>query len=126
MPLPKVLIYSRKPADGEKLSEILGTEDFATAWTDNGPEVIIQALTGNLDAVVIFLQKKGHRELEYIPCLNNIDETLPVVVISDHDSLKLQREVRRHKIFYYLPQPLEAEETRAVMGDAVASSGVRR
>jgi DNA-binding NtrC family response regulator len=126
MPLPRVLIYSRKPADGENLSAILGSGAYDAAWTDNGPDVIIQALTGNLDAVVIFLQKKGHRELEYIPCLNSIDETLPVVVISDHDSLKLQREVRRHRIFYYLPQPLEAEEIRAVMGDAVASSGKRR
>ena len=126
MPLPKVLIFSREKVDGEKLSTILGVDLYDIVWTDNGPETIVQALAGNLDAVVIFVQKKGHRELEYIPCLNSIDDTLPVVVVSDQDSLKFQREIRRHRVFYYLPQPLEADEIRSVMEDAVASAGKRR
>jgi DNA-binding NtrC family response regulator len=126
MPLPKVLIFSREKVDGEKLSTILGVYLYDIVWTDNGPETIVQALAGNLDAVVIFVQKKGHRELEYIPCLNSIDDTLPVVVVSDQDSLKFQREIRRHRVFYYLPQPLEADEIRSVMEDAVASVSKRR
>jgi DNA-binding NtrC family response regulator len=126
MPLPKVLIFSREKVDGEKLSTILGVDLYDIVWTDNGPETIVQALAGNLDAVVIFVQKKGHRELEYIPCLNSIDDTLPVVVVSDQDSLKFQREIRRHRVFYYLPQPLEADEIRSVMEDAVASVSKRR
>lgn len=126
MPLPKVLIFSREKVDGEKLSTILGVDLYDIVWTDNGPETIVQALAGNLDAVVIFVQKKGHRELEYIPCLNSIDDTLPVVVVSDQDSLKFQREIRRHRVFYYLPQPLEADEIRSVMEDAVASASKRR
>ena len=124
--MPKVLIFSREKVDGEKLSTILGVDLYDIVWTDNGPETIVQALAGNLDAVVIFVQKKGHRELEYIPCLNSIDDTLPVVVVSDQDSLKFQREIRRHRVFYYLPQPLEADEIRSVMEDAVASAGKRR
>ena len=126
MPLPKVLIFSRNHADGENLSAILGQNDYDVFWTENGPETIVQALTGNLDAVVIFLHRRGHRELEYIPCLNSIDETLPVVVISDHDSLKLQREIRKHRVFYYLPQPVEADEIRAVMVDAITSAEKRK
>ena len=124
--MPKVLIFSREKVDGEKLSTILGVDLYDIVWTDNGPETIVQALAGNLDAVVIFVQKKGHRELEYIPCLNSIDDTLPVVVVSDQDSLKFQREIRRHRVFYYLPQPLEADEIRSVMEDAVASASKRR
>ena len=61
MPLPKVLIFSREKVDGEKLSTILGVDLYDIVWTDNGPETIVQALAGNLDAVVIFVQKKGHR-----------------------------------------------------------------
>ena len=126
MPLPKVLIFSRNEGDGKTLSKTLGSESYEIFWTENGPETIVQALTGNLDAVVIFLQKRGHRELEYIPCLNSIDEALSIVVVSHRDTLKLQREVRRHRVFYYLPQPVETDEIRAVMRDAVASSGKRR
>ena len=125
MPLPKVLIFSREQVDGDRLSTILGVDSYDIVWTDNGPETIVQALAGILDAVVIFVQKKGHRELEYIPCLNSIDDTLPVVVISDQDSLKFQREIRRHRVFYYLPQPVEADEIRSVMQDAIASSRKR-
>ena len=120
--MPKILVFSKKPADGENIATILRSEGYDVAWTDNGPETIVQALSGGLDIVVIFLRRRGHRELEYIPCLNSIDQNLPVIVISDHDSLKLQREIRKHKVFYYLPQPVEANEIRAVMADAAATA----
>ncbi len=126
MSLPKVLIFSRKAADGEELQKTIGARRYQFSWTDNGPEAIIQALSGGLDAVVIFIQSRGHRELEYIPCINSIDQNLPVIVISERDTLKLQREIRTHRVFYYLPQPVEKEEIRVVMGDAVASAAKRR
>ena len=126
MALPKILVFSKKPADGDALAEILGQDRFRTVWTDNGPEAIIQALSGTLDAVVIHLHAKGQRELEYLPCLNSIDEGLSVVVVSHRDTLKLQREVRRHRVFYYLPQPVEPDEIKAVLKDAVISTGKRR
>jgi DNA-binding NtrC family response regulator len=124
--LPKILIFSKKPADGENLATILRSEGYDLAWTDNGPEAIVQALSGGLDTVVMFLTGKGHRELEYLPCLNSIDQGLPVIVVSHHDSLNLQREVRKYRVFYYLPQPVEGDEIRAVLRDAVASSGGKR
>ena len=122
MPLPKVLTFSKDRADGDEFTKIVGSDNYEILWTDNGPETIVQALSGGLDIVVIFLRRRGHRELEYIPCLNSIDLNLPVIVISDHDSLKLQREIRKHKVFYYLPQPVEADEIRAVMADAAATT----
>jgi DNA-binding NtrC family response regulator len=125
MPLPKVLTFSRDRADGDEFTKIVGAESYEIHWTDNGPETIIRALSGGLDIVVIFLRRKGHRELEYIPCLNSIDQHLPIIVISDHDSLKLQREIRKHRVFYYLPQPVDAEEIRAVMRDAAATAAKR-
>ena len=126
MSLPKVLIFSKKTADGDQLEKLIGPRRFRFTWTDNGPEAIIQALSGGLDAVVIFIQSRGHRELEYIPCINSIDQNLPVIVISDHDTLKLQREIRKHRVFYYLPQPIEKDEIRAALADAAASAAKRR
>jgi len=122
MPLPRVLTFSKDRADGDEFTKIIGSDNYEILWTDNGPETIVQALSGGLDIVVIFLRRRGHRELEYIPCLNSIDQNLPVIVISDHDSLKLQREIRKHKVFYYLPQPVEGDEIRAVMADAAATA----
>lgn len=126
MSLPKVLVFSKKADDGDQLETIIGKLRYRFTWTDNGPEAIIQALSGGLDAVIVFIQARGHRELEYVPCLNSIDHDLPVIVISDHDTLKLQREIRKHKVFYYLPQPIEKDEIRAVLGDAVSSAAKRR
>ena len=120
--MPKILIFSKKPADGENLATILRSEGYDLAWTDNGPEAIVQALSGGLDTVVVFLAGRGHRELEYLPCLNSIDQGLPIIVVSHHDTLALQREVRKHRVFYYLPQPVEADEIRAVMADAAATA----
>jgi DNA-binding NtrC family response regulator len=105
---------------------LLRTERYQIILTDSGPETISQVLSGKLAAVIIFLRKTGDRELEYVPCLNRSDQTLPIIVISEYDSLKLQREVRKHRVFYYSPQPLHTDEIRAVLRDAVATAVRKR
>ena len=119
MPIPKVLVFSRKPPEGGGLATILAEENFQVEWTDSGPSAICEALTGNLAACVIFVGRAAEREIDYIPCLNRVDPQLPIIVISEHDSVDLQRRVRRHKVFYYLPLPLDRDEVRAVLRSAV-------
>ena len=126
MPIPKVLVFSRKPPEEGGITRILSDEGYQVEWTDSGPSAICEALTGTLAACVIFVGRNAEREVDYIPCLNRVDPELPIIVISEHDSVELQRKVRRHRVFYYLLLPLDREEISAVLRSAVRTPVKKR
>ena len=126
MPIPKVLVFSRKPPEAGGLTAILADEGYQVEWTDSGPSAICEALTGTLAACIIFVGRNAEREVDYIPCLNRVDPELPIIVISEHDSVELQRKVRRHRVFYYLLLPLDREELGAVLRSAVRTPAKKR
>jgi DNA-binding NtrC family response regulator len=126
VPIPKVLVFSRRPPQEAGLTKILADEGYQVEWTDSGPAAICEALTGALAACVIFVGRNAEREVDYIPCLNRVDAKLPIIVVSEHDSVELQRKVRRHRVFYYLLLPLDREEFRAVLRSAVRTPPKRR
>jgi len=126
VPLPKVLVFSRRPPTEGGISRLLGDDGYQVMWTDNGPEAICEALSGTLAACVIIVGRNAEREVDYLPCLNRVDPRLPVIVVSDHDSIELQRKVRRHRVFYYLLEPLDQQEFRAVIRSAVRPPPPRR
>lgn len=126
MPIPKVLVFSRRPPEEGGISTVLADEGYQVEWTDSGPAAICEALTGMLAACVIFVGRNAEREVDYIPCLNRVDPKLPIIVISEHDSVELQRKVRRHRVFYYLLLPLDRDELRAVLRSAVRTPPRKR
>ena len=126
MPIPKVLVFSRKTPEEGGISSILSQEGYQVEWTDSGPSAICEALSGSLGACIIVVTRSGDREVDYIPCLNRVDPKLPIIVISEHDSVELQRRIRRHRVYYYLLLPINREEIRAVLRSAVPLSPKRR
>jgi len=126
VPIPRVLVFSRKPPEEGGLTTILADEVFQVEWTDSGPSAICEALSGTLAACIIFVSRNAEREVDYIPCLNRVDPKLPIIVISEHDSVELQRKVRRHRVFYYLLLPLDRDEIRAVLRNAVRPPAKKR
>ena len=126
MPIPKVLVFSRKPPEEGGIASILSQEGYQAEWTDSGPTAICEALSGALGACIIVVSRNGDREVDYIPCLNRVDPKLPIIVISEHDSVELQRRIRRHRVYYYLLMPINREEIRAVLRSAAPLTPRRR
>lgn len=126
MPIPKVLVFSRKPPEEGGISTILADEGYQVEWTDSGPAAICEALSGALAACIIFVSRTADREVDYLPCLNRVDPKLPIIVISEHDSVELQRRIRRHRVYYYLLMPVDRDELRAVLHGAVRPPVKRR
>jgi len=120
------LVFSRKPPEEGGISTLLAEEGYQVEWTDSGPAAICEALTGKLAACIIFVGRNAEREVDYIPCLNRVDPKLPIIVISEHDSVELQRRIRQHRVYYYLLLPLDRDEIRAVLRSAVRVPVKRR
>jgi DNA-binding NtrC family response regulator len=126
VPVPKVLVFSRRPPEQGGLSSMLADEGYQVEWTDSGPTAICEALSGGLAACVIAVGRHAEREIDYLPCLNRVDPKLPIVVVSDHDTIELQRKVRRHRVFYYLLEPLDRAEFHSVLRSAIGPRGRKR
>jgi len=123
LPSARVLVLSER-SPGMELTGTLDELGFQTEWTDSGPGAVCEAAAGDFALCVIAVGCQGEDELEYLPCLNQVDPLLPVIVVNDFDSLETQRKVRSHRVFYYLVEPVNRDEVRAVI-DAAARERLR-
>jgi DNA-binding NtrC family response regulator len=123
LPSARVLVLSRL-SPGTELTSALDELGFQGEWTDSGAGAICEAAAGDLALCVISVGRQSEEDLEYLPCLNQVDPGLPVIVVNERDSLETQRKVRSHRVFYYLVEPLDRGEVRAVI-DAAARERVK-
>jgi len=123
LPSARVLLLSRR-APGEELATALDELGFQAEWTDSGAGAVCEAAAGDIALCVIGVDRESEEDLEYLSCLNQVDPGLPVIVVNDRDSLETQRKVRSHHVFYYLVEPLDRDEVRAVI-DAAARERVK-
>ena len=123
LPSARVLVLSQR-APGEELAAALDELGFQAEWTDSGAGAVCEAAAGEIALCVIGVDRQSEGDLDYLSCLNQVDPWLPVIVVNDRDSLETQRKVRSHRVFYYLVEPLERDEVRAVI-DAAARERVK-
>ncbi len=116
-------MFSRRPP-GPDLASAIDTLGFQVEWTDSGAGAICEAAAGDLALCVLGVGRQSVDDLDYLPCLNQVDPLLPVIVVNDRDSLQTQRKVRIHRVFYYLVEPLDRDEVMAVI-DAAARERVK-
>ncbi|MHB8836999.1 MAG: ANTAR domain-containing protein [Candidatus Methylomirabilia bacterium] len=123
LPSARVLVLARR-SPGEELASALDELGFQAEWTDSGAGAICEAAAGDLALCVIGVDRQSEGDLDYLACLNQVDPWLPLIVVNDFDSLETQRKVRSHRVFYYLVEPLDTDEVRAVI-DAAARERVK-
>lgn len=123
LPSARVLVFSQRPP-AEFLRAALEDLGFQAEWTASGAEAISEAAAGDLALCILDIGRESEEGLEYLPCLNQVDPWLPVIVVNDRDSLDTQRRVRSCRVFYYLVGATAREQARAVI-DAAARERVR-
>ena len=123
LPSARVLVLAQRPP-GEELSAALDDLGFQSEWTDSGAGAVCEAAAGDLALCIISVDHQNEGDLDYLSCLNQVDPWLPVIVVNDCDSLETQRRIRSHRVFYYMVEPLNSDEVRAVI-DAAARERVK-
>jgi DNA-binding NtrC family response regulator len=123
LPSARVLVLSQH-SPGDELAGALDELGFQTEWTDSGAGAICEAAGADLALCVIGVSNESEEDLDFLPCLNQVDPWLPVIVVNDCDSLETQRKVRSNRVFYYLVGPFDRAEVREVI-DAAAKQRVR-
>lgn len=116
----RALVYAPRSPAGE-LSAALEGAGLEVEWSDSGAGAVGEAVDGNPAVCIIVVGSGGDEALDYLPCLNQANPALPVIVLSESDSLELQRRLRSHRLFFYLVGSPARGELGAVLAAALAS-----
>lgn len=114
----RALVLSRTPPDAA-LVAAMEAAGLAMEWTASGPAAVSEVLAGNVAVCVVVAGRRNSEGVDFLPCINQINPLLPVIVLSDADSIELQRRIRACKVFYYFVGPLEGDEAREVFRAAL-------
>lgn len=117
--MAKILICSEDHLDNQFLEELLTAQGYEVTVTHQASEVIQKVLNKKFHALILGIHLEGMSGLEAIPIINKIDSRLPIIAITGDNSLETERKIRKEKIFYYFLKPVDSEEMRAVLRDAV-------
>jgi DNA-binding NtrC family response regulator len=105
------------------LANLLSGEGYRVEVTQRGSEAIHKILSKKFKAVILGMDIEGMSGEEVISIVNKIDTNLPIIAIAADDSLETARRIRSKKIFYYFIKPINDEEMRAVVRDAIRKKG---
>ena len=117
-----ILLCDRDPLFVDAVEHLL-TEAGHTVEATNRPEDAIQRLLPKRFGVMILgLHSEEEGDVETIPVINRIDRQLPIIAIAGDDSLELERRARKGKLFYYAVRPIDIEEVKEVVNQALMRS----
>ncbi len=120
----KIIFCGTDRQTTELLKDALADRNYLFQEFKDIEEAIQQIRPGDYHVLLLGLcqePEKGKLDgLHAIPILRKIDPTLPIIAVAPHDSLDLMRQVRMAGVFYYLLQPLDLNEVRMSVTNAVS------
>jgi len=104
-----------------KIEEMLFMENYQVEMVECASELLQKLLRKKFKALILGANIKGMDTLEMIPIVKLVDATLPIIVVADCPSLDTERRARMQNIFYYFVKPVDMDEMKAVLKEAVKS-----
>ena len=119
----KILICGEDSRTANFLQTSLKSESFVFQHFEDIENAIDHLNPGNYHVLLMGLGKATHQGkldgLRAIPIVRKIDPALQIIAIAHDESLETERKARMAGIFYYLLQPLEINEVRMSIMNAV-------
>ena len=119
--MPDVLICERDRSVAQSWAELLAADGRTVDVAEPVKVAVEEALSESCGMVVVTVSPRDDEGLELIPAVHEVDPKMPVVAVGETESLELEREARIRKVFYYLVQPVEPDELKAVVGRALGT-----
>lgn len=117
--MAEILICMDNPKFLELLTHILLGEGYQVEVVKEPDKAVKKILGEEYKTFILSLPMKEGMGLKAIPIINKSDPTLPIIAITEDDSLEFQRRVRKEKIFYYFVKSFDPEEMKSVVKNAI-------
>jgi DNA-binding NtrC family response regulator len=121
---PRILLCSAPDDVAESIKAGIGDEGIEYEAFPTIDKALARLESGSFDTFVLRVcsEEDDLEQLEKISIVRKIDSDLPVVIISEVDSIELERAARLQEVFYFLVEPVNMDELKQVL---VQSFGLR-
>ncbi|MBI4495700.1 MAG: NAD(P)H-dependent oxidoreductase subunit E [Deltaproteobacteria bacterium] len=85
-------------------------------------ELLLKVKAGEADVLILDSSVEGVSSSDLIPMIKRMSPRLPIIALADDSSLELSRLLRREGIFFLAMKPIDREEIRLAVGDALNSA----
>lgn len=117
--MTNILICEKNGNIIQLLSDTL--DNYIINTTDIPCEAVKRVLKGGYDCLIMDMdmEVKGTSCLEVVQILKNANSKIPIIAVTNNDSLEMERKIRKEGIFYYIVGPVEKEEMLQAIKHAV-------
>lgn len=124
--MARILICHRDEGFSRLLCDLLREEGYTVESAGDCNEALRRLLAARYMVFIIGIQGDNSQFMEFLPLMRSIDKAMALITIVDDDSIEVQKQIRKEKVFYHLVKPLDAAEIKMAVHDAVTKGGLRR
>lgn len=105
-----ILVATSDPSAGQAIIEHLTARGHRASTVERGADALLAVAEDRFELAIIDLAIQEPVGAKTVEIVRKMRPRLPVIVLSDDDSVETGRQVLQHGPFYYLLKPLNLEE----------------
>ena len=125
MPKPRILVIDDEAAIRDSLRMTLEYEGYEFIGAATGQEGLALVERDNPDLVLLDVKMPGMDGLEVLDRLRNMNEALPVVVVSGHGTISTAVEATKKGAFDFIEKPFASERVLVSLRNALDQRQLR-
>lgn len=106
----RVLVCDDDPGVRQMITDALAGKSVVVETANRAMDAIQKIMRTRYHALILDLKMPGLGGLDSIPIIKQIDETLPIIVVTGYSSYETERAARVAGVFYYLVKPFPLDE----------------
>src|SRR5512145_3060793 len=119
-----ILVIDRDEGTIAQLKEVLTADGYAVHAVSDPSQSADEVRTNRYQIVVLDVSPDNAAGIEALQDIRSIDDDLCVIATTSLASVEMAVATMKHQAFHYLQKPLDEDELRAVIGEAVKSKGL--
>lgn len=123
---PRILLAGSNSDQMVAICQSLFSEAYQVTTVDHRGELFGRLKAGQADVLILGVDVLGAKAYELIAQIRRLGCRVPVIVASADPSIELAQKLREVGIFFYLMEPLDGEEVRSAVRDAVRKAEALR
>ncbi len=123
---PKVLIVDDEASIRESLQGVLEDEDYIVSTASSGEEAVARFRKQPVDCVLLDIWMPGIDGLETMNRLRQIDDSVPVIIMSGHATVDTAVQATRQGAFDFLEKPLSTDKLLILLRNVMQKRKLER
>jgi DNA-binding NtrC family response regulator len=119
-----ILVVDRDEGTIAQLKEVLTADGYAVHAVSDPAQATDEVRSNRYQIVVLDVSPDNAAGVDALQSIRGIDDDLCVIATTSLASVEMAVATMKHQAFHYLQKPLDEEELRAVIAEAVKSKGL--